>query len=350
MQYKKGGFFVMLNKILTEVCNQMASDLDKAQLDKLKNVLYINFHDKVLVEEKYEIIPAETDEDLEMIKMFVASKRISGRAETTLKQYVEEIRYCRNAIGKSFRNITTMDLRWYLGKMQESRKNKMSTINNKIKYLNSFYTFLVNEQILTYNPVTKIERPKIEHEILRAFSIFEMESIRKQCENVRDRMIVEFLYATGLRVSELVSLNIGDIDMAKKEFSVIGKGNKERIVYFSDTAYFHLKEYLEWRLNVEGKPIELLMDRPLIVSTKKPYDRMEKSGIEALCRKMGKGAGVDDVHPHRFRRTFATEMASKGMKIEELAKLMGHAKLETTLIYCNIKQENVRNSYYKYCA
>ena len=138
--------------------------------------------------------------------------------------------------------------------------------------------------------------------------------------------------------------------MSKKEFSVIGKGINERIVYFSDTAYFHLKEYLDWRIKAEGVSIESLMDRPLIVSIKSPYDRMEKCGIEALCRKIGKKAGVEDVHPHRFRRTFATDMAARGMKIEELAKLMGHAKLETTLIYCNIKQENVRSSYYKYCA
>lgn len=340
----------MLDKILIDVCNQMADVLDKEQLESLKNVLYISFHGKTIVEEKCEIIPVETNEDLKLIKLFVASKRVSGRAETTLKQYVDEIRYCRNFIGKSFKDITTMDLRWYLGEMKEIRKNKTSTIKNKIKYLNSFYTFLVNEQLISYNPVSKIESPKIENVILKAFSVFDMEAIRSECKNVRDRMIVEFLYATGLRVSELISLNIGDIDIAKKEFTVVGKGSKERVVYFSETALFHLRSYFSWREKIEGMTIGEMANRPLIVSTKKPYDRMGKEGIESLCRKIGERAGVENVHPHRFRRTFATDMAARGMKIEELAKLMGHSKIDTTLIYCNIRQDNVKNSYYKYCA
>lgn len=339
----------MLDKILIDVCNQMANMLDKKQLESLKNVLYISFHGKTIVEEKYEVIPAETD-DVKLIKLFIASKRVSGRAETTLKQYVDELRYCRNFVGKSFKDITTMDLRWYLAEMKEVRKNKMKTINNKIKYLNSFYTFLVNEQIITYNPVSRIEVPKIENVMLKAFSVFDMEAIRNECRNIRDRMIVEFLYSTGLRVSELISLNIRDIDISKKEFIVIGKGNKERIVYFSDTAFFYLKEYFAWREKEEGKSIDLILDRPLIVSIKKPYDRMKKEGIESLCRKIGKRAGVEDVHPHRFRRTFATDMSARGMKIEELAKLMGHSKIDTTLIYCDIRQDNIRNSYYKHCA
>lgn len=340
----------MLNKILIDVCNQMSSTLNKEQLETLKNILYISFHGKSVVEEKCEIIPAETNEDVRMIKLFVASKRVSGRTEATLKQYVGEIRYCRNFIGKSFKDITTMDLRWYLGEMKEIRNNKMSTICNKIKYLNSFYTFLVSEQIVTYNPVSRIEPPKVENVMRKAFTIFDMEALRNACENVRNRMVVEFLYATGLRVSELISLNIGDIDLSKKEFTVVGKGNKERVVYFSDTAYFHLKQYFAWREKEEGRQIGEMMDRPLIVSIKKPYERMKKEGIEVLCRKLGDKAGVYNVHPHRFRRTFATDMAARGMKIEELAKLMGHSKIDTTLIYCDIRQDNIKSSYYKYCA
>lgn len=339
----------MLDKILVEVCEMMSDTLDREQLAKLKNTLFIAFHGKEIVEEKCEIIPVESDEDMRLLQLFRASKIVAGRAEGTLIQYIRELQYCRNIIGKKFREITTMDLRWYLGMMQEQRKNKMTTIQNKIHYLNSFYSFLLNEGIITINPVSRIEKPKLEKTLEMPFSIEDMESIRKHCRNVRDRALVEFLHSTGLRVSEAVSLNVGDIDMHRKEFSVVGKGKKERLVYFSDTAYYHLKEYLNWRCEKEGKTLPELKSSPLFANTRKSYGRMSKSGIETLCRSIGLSAKVDNVHPHRFRRTFATNMAARGMKLEELAKLMGHSKLETTLIYCNVVQENVRNAYCK-CA
>lgn len=335
----------MLEKILMELCNMMADTLDGNQLIKLKNALFISFQGKTIVEEKCEIIPAEADEDVRLLQLFRASKAVAGRTEGTLKQYIRELRYCRNTIGKSFKEITTMDLRWYLGMMQEHRKNKTTTIQNKIHYLNSFYSFLLNEGIITSNPVSRVEMPKLEQTIKKAFSTEEMESIRKNCENVRDRALVEFLYSTGLRVSELTSLNVKDIDMSKQEFVVVGKGNKERTVYFSSVAKFYLKDYLKSREELQGD----LSEKPLFVCHKSPHSRISKAGVEYLCRKIGKESGIKNVHPHRFRRTFATNMAARGMKMEELMKLMGHSKMDTTLIYCNVWQENIRNAYYK-CA
>lgn len=335
----------MLEKILMELCNMMADTLDGNQLIKLKNALFISFQGKTIVEEKCEIIPAEADEDVRLLQLFRASKAVAGRTEGTLKQYIRELRYCRNTIGKSFKEITTMDLRWYLGMMQEHRKNKTTTIQNKIHYLNSFYSFLLNEGIITSNPVSRVEMPKLEQTIKKAFSTEEMESIRKNCENVRDRALVEFLYSTGLRVSELTSLNVKDIDMSKQEFVVVGKGNKERTVYFSSVAKFYLKDYLKSREGLQGD----LSEKPLFVCHKSPHSRISKAGVEYLCRKIGKASGIKNVHPHRFRRTFATNMAARGMKMEELMKLMGHSKMDTTLIYCNVWQENIRNAYYK-CA
>lgn len=340
----------MLEKILMEVYQIMSESLDKEQLDSLKNVLFIKFHDKKIIEETYEIIPSEIDEDTRLIKLFRASKKISGRSDNTLSQYIPELMRCRQAIGKSFKDITTMDLRWYFGVLQEQRGNKMTTILNKKRCLNSFYSFLLNEGLVSSNPVSRIETFKIEQTIKRAFSIEEMQAIRESCSHIRDRALIEFLYSTGLRVSELVSLNIGDIDMANKEFSVIGKGSKERIAYFSSTARFYLNEYLKWRMQHEKISESELKSKPLFAGIRKPYKRFSKEGIEALLRNMGKNALVDNVHPHRFRRTFATNMAARGMKIEEIAKLMGHAKLETTLIYCNVSQDNIKSSYTKFTA
>lgn len=340
----------MLEKILIEVCQSMGGFLNDDQVHKLKNVLYIAFRGKTIIESKQEIVVAEPDEDTRLIQAFVASKVVAGRGKRTLQQYVREIKACQAAIDKPLKDITTMDLRWYLGLMQEHRKNKPITLQNKIRYLNSFYTFLEKEGILSTNPVSRIEAPKIPKSIKKPFNPEEMEALRKSCVHIRDRALVEFLYSTGLRVSELASLNVGDIDMAQKELIVTGKGNKERTVYFSATASFWLKEYLDWRMSAERLSFEELSSKPLFACVKKPYNRILKPGIEALCHSLGKLAQVENVHPHRFRRTFATNMMNRGMKMEELMKLMGHVKMDTTLIYCSIAQENVRSSYTKCCA
>lgn len=130
----------------------------------------------------------------------------------------------------------------------------------------------------------------------------------------------------------------------------MGKGRKERRLYVSDVACFHLYRYLRWRMAKEGMTMEELAQKPLFVSAKKPYSRMTVAGVQYLVKSLGKKAGVGNVHPHRFRRTFATDLLNRGMRIEEVMVLMGHTKIETTLIYCNIKQDNVRESYRKYAA
>lgn len=345
---KNRRIFGMLEKILLEVCQQMSDVLNEEQLCKLKNVLFINFHEKIIVEEKREIIPTEKDTDMAQLQMFVTAKKIAGRKDNTLKAYVSELIYFRNTINKRLEDVTTMDIRWYLGIMQQ-RGDKISTIQNKIRYLNSFYTFLVSEEIITKNPLARIETPKMDTVIRKPFSNLDMEAMRKACENPRERALIEFLYSTGLRVSEVCSLNVSDLDMYKKEFTVIGKGSKERIVYFSDPAYFHLTEYLNWRIEKEGLTFDELYNKPLFVTSAKPYNRMSKGSIRSLLKKISKKSGIANVHPHRFRRTFATNMMNKDMRLEDLAKLMGHSKIETTLIYCDIQQENVKNSYRK-CA
>lgn len=339
----------MLEKILMDVCAQMSAAINKDQMDTLRNVLFVNFKGKEIVEDKNEIIVGGRDDDEEKIKLFAASKSIGGRKKSTIRQYVNEIRACHALINKRFENITTMDLRWYFGILQQRKGNKISTIKSKMRYLNSFFTFLVKEEMLDKNPLSKIEPPKTDHIIRKAFSVEEIEAIRKACSLVRDRALVEFLYATGLRVSEVAGLKVGDIDMYRKEFTVIGKGNKERVVYISESAYYHLNEYFRWRQDAEGATRDELADRPLFVAMKKPYKGISKKGIEYLCKKIGEKAKVENVHPHRFRRTFATNMLKREMKIEELATLMGHSKLDTTMLYCNIDQENVKNSYRK-CA
>ena len=302
------------------------------------------------MEEKNELQATGTDSDTHKVRLFVASKKVSGRQDNTLAQYVREITNCRNALGKNLADITTMDLRWYFGMLREVNKISMVTLQGRMRYLNSFWTFLQKENLVPDNPVARIESLRIESTIKKAFSAQELEALRLACDRERDRALVEFLYSTGLRVSEVCSLNVGDIDLYKQEFLVMGKGRKERTVYINDVACFHLFRYLKWRAQKQGITLEELDEQPLFAAVKRPYGRMTVAGIQYLVKQLGKKAGVGNVHPHRFRRTFATDLLNRGMRIEEVMALMGHTKMETTLIYCSIKQDNVRESYRKYAA
>lgn len=340
----------MLEEILMDVVQAMSNSLDEEQLDKLQNVLYIKFHDKKIVEDKCELQATGTDSDTNKIKLFRASKKVSGRQDSTLVQYIREIINCRNALNKNFEDITTMDLRWYFGMLREYNGISMVTLQGRMRYLNSFWSFLQREKMVDDNPVARIESLKIESTIKKAFSGKELEALMTASTHPRDRALLEFLYSTGVRVSELCSLNVGDIDLYRQQFQVMGKGRKERELYISDPASFHLYRYLKWRMEKEGLTIEQLANQPLFVSTKRPFGRLTVAGVQYLVKKIGKKADVGNVHPHRFRRTFATDMLSRGMRIEEVMVLMGHTKPETTLIYCNIKQSNVRESYRKFAA
>ena len=166
--------------------------------------------------------------------------------------------------------------------------------------------------------------------------------MRVNCSNLRDRALVEFLYSTGVRVSELVALNVGDIEMGRQELIVYGKGSKERKTYLTDSAKFYLRRYLQMRQQ-DG-----LTDQPLFVTLDRPHDRLTVAGIQYMLRQLGQRAGVKNTHPHRFRRTIATDLLARGMKIEEVKEFLGHEKLDTTMIYCTIKEENVQASHRKY--
>ena len=182
----------------------------------------------------------------------------------------------------------------------------------------------------------------MEKVIKKPFSAEELEALRVGCTELRDRALVEFLYSTGVRVSELVALNVGDIEMGKQELIVYGKGSKERKTYLTDGAKFYLRRYLQTRQQTG------LTDQPLFVTLDQPHNRLTVAGVQHMLRQLGRRAGVKNVHPHRFRRTIATDLLARGMKIEEVKEFLGHEKLDTTMIYCTIKDENVQASHRKY--
>lgn len=335
----------MVEKILYEICDKMTDSLSQEQIQKLKNVLYIVFHNKIITEECTEIVPTETNEDLELIKMFMVFKRISGRKESTLLSYKNEILKFRCSLNKNLKEVNAMDIRYYLANLTIKQNNSLVTIRNKFHVLNSFYTFLEAEEIINKNPCKKIETVKINDIIKEPYTARELEAIRNACRNYRERALIETLYSTGLRVSEFCSLNINHIDFNKQEFNVIGKGNKERKVYLSDSACFYLQKYLEERFR--NNDISSRSNEPLFINLRKK-ERIDTSGVQWIVREIGKRGNVTNVHPHRFRRTFATDLLERGMKVEEIMILLGHSRIETTMIYCKVNNTTIESSFHKY--
>lgn len=330
----------MVEKILENVINEMLPHLNQEQVEHLNNVLYVNFHGVEVVEQCTELTATGTDGDEAKIRMFVASKKAVNRQTETLKQYSREIYNMLDFLGKRLEDITGMDLRYYYGIMRERRGIKMSTMQTRLHYLSSFWDFLITEELVHSNPVKKVGLLKLEKTIKKPYTAEEMEALRVNCMTLRDRALVEFLYSTGVRVSELVSLNVSDIEMGKQELIVYGKGSKERKTYLTDGAKFYLRRYLQER---GAKP-----DEPLFVTLDSPHNRLTVAGVQYMLRQLGKRADVKNVHPHRFRRTIATDLLSRGMPIEQVKEFLGHEKLDTTMIYCTVKTESVQASHRKY--
>lgn len=339
----------MLEGIIRDVCRDMEQSLTQEQLRRLESIMYIHMKDLRIEKECRELETVEPDNDARIVKEFIASKRISGRADSTLDQYSHEIWKCRTAIGKSFKEITTADLKAYLGIMREYQGNSLTTVNNKRRYLNSFFGYLSNEGKITGNPVSRIEAIKEPTRRKKAYTAEDLEAMRAKCGHVRDRALLEFLLATGLRVSEASSLDVGHIDLYKQTFTVIGKGNKERRAYISDSAMYHLSRYLQWRMQRESITWEQLQSRPLFATIKAPYSRLENNGIRCALKRIGAAAAVTNVHPHRFRRTFASEASHRQIPLEDLKELMGHVKLDTTLLYID-NERDIEAAYRKYIA
>lgn len=320
---------IVIEKIIKNVLTEMTPHLTPEQLEHLGNVLYLNFHGKEIQEENTELMDTGVDGDEAKIRMFVASKIAMNRKRKTLQHYIKEVRNVLKFLGKSIDAVTGMDLRMYYGYMREKRGIKAVTMQTRLHYLSSFWDFLITEELVRSNPVRKVGTLKLEKEIKKPFSAEEMERLRDACPGVRDRAMIEFLYSTGVRVSEMVSLNIGDIEMGKQELIVYGKGSKERKTYITDSAKFYLKRYLKER---DAKDSD-----PLFVTGDKPHGCMSVAGIQYMLRQLGKRAGVEKTHPHRFRRTIATDLLARGMPIEQVKEFLGHEKLDTTLIYCTVK-------------
>lgn len=322
-------------KVINAVCSEMSEFLNEEQLNILEISLYNNASKYT---ETTALAKSDINTDLQLVKSFVASKKLAGRADSTLQAYTLELWTVRKAVSKSFIDMNTLDIKAYLAHMQ-IKGLLPATLNNKRLYLNSFFEFLFEEGVRQDNPIKRIEpfvQPKRKKD---AYSIADIESLRQGCECVRDRAIIEFFLATGLRVSEVTSLKVKDLDMRNKKITVIGKGNKERIVFYNEMAEFYLHKYFMWRLKHECITEEMLLDNYLFVSNKAPYKKLDNNGMRSLMKRLEKVTDVTNVHPHRFRRTFATTAINRQMPIEKVRGILGHEKIETTLLYIDDRND-----------
>ncbi|MEK5390193.1 site-specific tyrosine recombinase/integron integrase [Margalitia sp. FSL K6-0131] len=310
------------------------SELVPIHIDKVKNKL-----SAILA--KYQVKKVEQNEvhpDLtEKVELFLSAKKLEGLSPISLDSYQIELRTFSNKIKKRVEDITTADIRVFLGSFEHL---KLSSISKKLSVLKSFFGWLTAEEFIQRDPTTKIKPPKKEKRLPKALNIEELELLRESCKTNRQRAFLEILYATGCRLSEVYALNKSDINYRTASCRVIGKGNKEREVYFSPKAMYHLRKYLMNRTDNE---------EALMITERKPYRRLSKRGIQREIGKIAQQASLDKkISPHTLRHTFATLTLNNGADIAAVQALLGHEDPSTTQIYAQLTEEKKREQHKKY--
>lgn len=313
------------------ILNEMSGYLSIAQMKKLQEVIVNVFAENE--PEKKDI--ANTD----FLKLFLDAKKVEGCSERTIKFYRATIEHFMYQIKTPARKISTEEIREYLADYQKINNCSNVTIDNVRRNLSSFFSWLEEEDYILKSPMKRIHKIKTKVVVKNVISDEGIEKLRDNCESKRDLAIIDLLYSTGIRVGELVNLNIDDIDLDGRECVVYGKGDKERKVYFDAKAKVHIEEYINSRTDTNDA---------LFVTLDAPYDRLKISGVEIRLRQLGRRLQLERIHPHKFRRSMATRAIDKGMPIEQVQKILGHSQIDTTMQYAMVNQSNVKSSHQKY--
>lgn len=325
----------MSAELIHTILQRMSNFLDRSQMDMLQSVL------TSCLQHHMEDNSRKALSDDELISSFISAKRVEGCSEKTLGYYGSTLRNVFLSVRIPIRQVTTNDIRMYLAEYRGRGTVGKVTIDNIRRILSSFYSWLEDEDYILKSPVRRIKKVKVSKIVKEVYSDEALEVIRDSCETLRDLAMIDLLSSTGMRVGELVNLDRADIDFQNRECVVLGKGDKERLVYFDARTKVHLHNYLESRKD----------DNPaLFVTLNKPSNRLKISGVEKRLRELGRRLNMDKVHPHKFRRTLATRAIDKGMPIEQVQKLLGHQKIDTTLEYAMVNQNNVKMSHRKYIS
>ena len=329
----------MKDEFVNDVLRDMLTYLDNGQVEQLRKALLHNLSGYELQQSKHRADEDIASENLRLINAFLGAKRIEGCSEKSLAYYRKTIESMTSKIGKGITHITTNDLRLYLTDYQTEKKSSKVTIDNIRRILSSFFSWLEDEDYILKSPVRRIHKVKTATTIKETYTDEVLETMRDNCDTLRDLALIDMLASTGMRVGELVLLNRDDINFEERECVVFGKGSKERMVYFDARTKIHLQNYLSERTD---------SNHALFVSLKAPFERLQIGGVESRLRELGKRLSLPRVHPHKFRRTLATMAIDKGMPVEQLQRLLGHQRIDTTLQYAMVKQSNVKIAHRKY--
>ena len=327
----------MVEQITTQIVQGMLGKLNNAQLQELRTVV----ERTLLSVDMFSRKEFKEDNSIALLNTFISSKRIEGCSEKSLSYYRKTIETMIEHVSKPVQCMDTNDLRDYLTAYHQEKRSSKVTIDNIRRILSSFFSWLEDEDYIIKSPIRRIHKIKTGVTVKETYTDENLEEMRDNCSEIRDLALIDMLASTGMRIGELVLLNRSDINFEERECVVFGKGSKERVVYFDARTKIHLQSYLDSRSDT---------DPALFVTLRSPHTRMSIGGIEVRLRKMGKELGIAKVHPHKFRRTLATMAIDKGMPIEQLQRLLGHRRIDTTLQYAMVKQSNVKLAHKKYIS
>ena len=322
-----GGRDTDMSKVINEIENRMAKALSGKQMAILHATLC-------------ELLPREKEQPvINYIGLFIAAKRVEGCSEKTIRYYESTLKNVTMAVNKGICDINTDDLRVYLDNYQRESNACKTTIDNIRRILSSFFSWMEDENYIIKSPVRRIHKVKTCKTVKETYSDEALEILRDYSETKRDLAIIDLLASTGMRVGELVKLNKSDIDFQERECVVLGKGNKQRIVYFDARTKIHLLNYINSRTDD---------NEALFVTLQRPFNRLQISGVEIRLRNLGHKLDINRVHPHKFRRTLATMAIDKGMPVEQVQQLLGHESVDTTLQYAMVNQNNVKQAHHRF--
>lgn len=326
-----------MEKLIIEIEQEMINLLNNMQMEELHKVLLKKLQGLAFIEKSNN--KNLDNEEVDYCNIFICAKRVEGCSEKSIKYYKSTIENMLRVLDKPIKHITTEDLRGYLAEYHKRSDCSKVTIDNIRRILSTFFSWLEDENYVIKSPVRRIHKIRTGKILKEIYTDEHLEIMHDNCKEIRDLAIIDLLNSTGIRVGELVKLNIDDIDFNERECIVEGKGDKQRRVYFDAKTKIHLQNYLNSRVDD---------NKALFVSLIQPYNRLNISEIEIRMRTLGKKLNINKLHPHKFKRTLATRAIDKGMPIEQVQHLLGHQKIDTTLQYAMVNQNNVKISHRKY--
>lgn len=323
------------NQLIYEIADELIMKFNTEISQEIINIINKHLYNYDIIEKPTSLFVLDNKTE-KILKMYIGTKKLEGKSEKTLKQYYREIRLLLSFLNCSIEEVTSSGIKMYLMTMKTERNLKNSTVENMRSYLSAVFTWVANEKFIDSNPCISIAPIKVKKEVKEIFTKEELKQIKEACgKDLKRIALIDFLYATGCRVSEVCSVNKEDINFIDKTLIVLGKGNKERRVYLTEESCYSLKKYLETRKEDDNKA--------LFINLRK--DRITQWGIRWILKDLENKTGIFNIHPHRFRRTLATNLLDNGMSIQDVAKLLGHTNVSTTQRYYYHTDKKVENAY-----